>query len=152
MNKLSSSGPGPGQVRVRKVRVRSVICFKFNRLVPINRQKIDWHRHKKMLKDRQAVSPRDSPHFQICLQTTSSGCQVPVCQTRCPKLKDPSCSKCFLTETFVNATLCSCEELRCVAKSCPAATKLRAADFPCHVIQELEDDCGCTQYKANRNA
>ena len=41
MNKLSSSGPGPGQVRVRKVRVRSVICFKFNRLVPINRQKID---------------------------------------------------------------------------------------------------------------
>ena len=78
------------------------------------------------------------------------GCSVPVCRTKCPALEDPVCPLCFVEETFINGSLCGCEQQRCIKKSCSPPQKLDPAKYPCHVITKSFDGCGCAINKPEK--
>ena len=63
---------------------------------------------------------------------------------------DPDCPTCFFVKSSINESLCGCEQLHCVKKACSPPEKLEAANYPCHVITEKLDYCGCKIYKPER--
>ena len=55
------------------------------------------------------------------------------------------CAKCDHLESFVNETLCGCDQNRCVKKPCQEP-KRPSTPKPCHVITNKTDDCNCLAY------